>query len=341
MIQFDTLSLSTDEDSFCWTLSASTRDMATWDMIRARSGTTQETEITLNGHVFHVIFDGVERSMTLDDCRYKITGRSKTALLSAPYAEPLTRKWTGQRATDIAGALCTAAGITLDWQTIDYTPRGGVFAVDKKRPVEIIRELIDPIDAVMATSLDGSTLKVRPRYPVDPVTADMVLDTAVSMQETWEWREGYNAVEIMDSSSSVMDGKPDASAIGITLEHVLMGGNSARVDVTVNPYRPVILLTPNLDGELYPSGETIETLTESVSIRNGRGQLQYEPRTVVSHAWAAGCIHESSPTIAIDGAVVTTNNATMGTLIVVYTVTVQHWMAHKPDGKPMTVYVEI
>ena len=94
----------------------------------------------------------IERKIN-DKWTFQISAKRRLAWavvgLGDRYAEQITKTWADTTAKTVAHELCLAAGIVLDWQTVDWPLASGKLAVKHKRPIEIIRVLANAVGAII------------------------------------------------------------------------------------------------------------------------------------------------------------------------------------------------
>jgi hypothetical protein len=90
-------------------------------------------------------------------------GRNEPALLSSPYAKPLSQKWETDTtavaiATEIVGGL-----VTLSWGIMDYIILGGNVSAENEQPIDVISKLAAPVGGIFSADRSGH-LKVIYRF---------------------------------------------------------------------------------------------------------------------------------------------------------------------------------
>ena len=243
-------------------------------------------EAVVNGHGFRFIAEGRVKSRRRGKTSYSITGRSPTVVLGDRYAEQISRTWDATTAKTVAAELCSARGIALDWQTVDWPLRSGTLAVKNKKPIDVIKMLANAVGAIIQSTPRGD-LVVRPRHVVSPtkyvdVKPDQIItdtDDILDISESWEHRPGYNSVDITD--------KGTASEPKVRVS--VAGGNvpTAKVlKVSVVPWQMVVLdHTAEDKMDISYQGHEAEQKTEIVTISDGRGRLSAPWYGTLSFEW--------------------------------------------------------
>ena len=91
-IDFYSISISGDEDSWLWSFNVEIEDLAIWQMLQANNDQPILLEASVNGHVFRFIAEGRSKSRRRGKTSYSLTGRSPTVVLGDRYAAQITKK---------------------------------------------------------------------------------------------------------------------------------------------------------------------------------------------------------------------------------------------------------
>jgi hypothetical protein len=214
------LQLTTDESSFGWNLSFEGNESLLTSLAPV-SGVPTAIRATINGLVFDLVVQNLRRNRSFGKVTASVTARSKSVLLASPYFPTLTFlnsvPMTAQQAVLDALAF---TGVGLDWQVTDWLLPAGAWS-HTGTALSAVRRIADAIGAVVESPRTGSTLTVRPRYPVMPwnigsATPDVVLTSlgAVSM-------EGYERIDTPEYDGVHVSGQ----AYGDTLALVRITGS--------------------------------------------------------------------------------------------------------------------
>ena len=298
-IDFYSISISGDEDSWLWSFNVEIEDIGIWQLLQSNNDQPIVLEASVNGYEFRFIAEGRSKSRRRGKTSYSITGRSPTVVLGDRYAEQISKTWADTTAKTVAHELCLAAGIALDWQTVDWPLASGKFAVKNKRPIEIIRVLANAVGAIIQSTPKGD-LVVRPRHPVSPtkyseVVPDQIItdaDDIFDISESWEHRPGYNSVDITD--------KGTASEPKVRVSSESTSVPTAKVlKVSVVPWQ-MVKLDHTAEGKLEVAyqGHEVEQKTEIVTISDGRGRLSAPWYETVSFEW----LYRDLGTVTVDEA---------------------------------------
>ena len=273
-IDFYSISISGDEDSWLWSFNVEIEDLAIWQLLQSDSDKPIELEASVNGHEFRFVAEGRSKSRRRGKTSYSITGRSPTVVLGDRYAEQISRTWDATTAKTVAHELCLVAGIAVDWQTVDWPLASGRLTVKNKRPIDIIKLLANAVGGIIQSTPKGD-LVVRPRHPISPtkygeVLPDQIItdaDDILDISESWEHRPGYNSIDITDK------GTASEPKVRVSVESTSVP--TAKVlKVSVVPWR-MVRLDHTAEGKMNIAyeGHSIEQKTEIVTISDGRGRL--------------------------------------------------------------------
>ena len=285
-IDFYSISISGDEDSWLWSFNVEIEDIGAWHLLQSNSDQRLALEASVNGHEFRFIAEGRSKSRRRGKTSYNINGRSPTVVLGDRYAEQISKAWADTTAKTVATELCLAANIALDWQTVDWPLASGKLAVKNKRAIEVIRMLANAVGAVIQSTPIGD-LVVRPRHPVSPtkygdIKPDHVItdaDDILDISESWEHRPGYNSVDITDKgTASEQKVRVSIAAGSVPTAKVLK--------VSVVPWQKVHLSHTAEDKmDITYEGHEVEQKTEIVTISDGRGRLSVPWYETVDYEW--------------------------------------------------------
>ena len=204
LITFD---LSADEGGYAW---AGTLELANISDYQ-RLSVGDDIEVDLFGEVYSLIVEskGIDRSQPAD-VRLQIHAISPVARLTAPWVLPITKTWiVDTPASAIAEEIASMAGLSADWQTIDWVVKADRLSVTDGDPLQPLLLLAEAAGAVVESMPDGSLL-VRDKYPVSPKNYDVAAEDQVftdeqdnlSTQETLSNLPYYNYLELGDIQPS-------------------------------------------------------------------------------------------------------------------------------------------
>lgn len=203
------VSISGDSDSYCWSLTLTLRELEDWR--RCEPGKT--ASVTLNGQSWTFVLESRNRGRGFGSLEYTASGRSPTIALDSPRAAPVTKTWDRVTALGAAQELCAAAGVSLSWEVCDWTIPAGRLVADEQAPVEVLSALAAACGGVLQSSLAGA-LRVVYAYPVSvpemfevtPALSLSDVDHIFTASESYEFREGYDAVWVTDAATDAGEG---------------------------------------------------------------------------------------------------------------------------------------
>ena len=194
--------LSGDRDSLAWSCDLSLADAAAY----AACTPGRRLTLTLAGRAWALLIEGRTREAACGTRDYAATARTVSCLLDAPYAALLTQSWPAVTAKTAATALAALAGLSLDWQVVDWVLPAGRLTAEAETPAALIARLAASCGAVAIPDPAGGVI-VRYAYPVGvPEMATATPAATLSddedvetLAETFVAGAGYNAVTVVDN----------------------------------------------------------------------------------------------------------------------------------------------
>ena len=277
VIDYLSLSLTTDEDSSLWEFQAEIADASDW--LALSIGTY--ISVMIGSEDYHIVIDGRAQSDDGDYRSHTVSGRSPAAELANGSAA--FNFDAGTTAGSLAVSVAGAAGIILDWQTVDWVLTGTEIGSETDSPMDRIAMLAEAIGAVVQSAPDGTVI-VRPRYPVSPSQYGAASPEAVisditqlfSISERYEYRSGQNKVDVMDA------GESDPTYQWETSDE----WETKILSLWISPWRNVSLKDSG-GGHLTAlyQGIITDALTEEIEIVDGRGSVSRPSFAVSGASW--------------------------------------------------------
>jgi len=215
MLPTVSLSLSIDADSWTWGFSASLPASAL-DALQPTSTGPVELEANINGNLYRVLAEKIGRDRSFGNSTIRVTGRGKTALLSAPYAPVLTfanaqQRTAQQLMADVLTFNNVPLGWSVDWQLDDWLVPADAFNV-RGTYIDGLTAIAGAAGAYLKPDPVAQSVSVLLRYPVAPwdwaseVTPEYSLPSSVTVQEGIEWldKPDYNRVFVSGTSQGVL-----------------------------------------------------------------------------------------------------------------------------------------
>lgn len=180
-IEVTSLDLSSGIDAWCWSLRMELADPENAALLTPDGNGPRSVRITINGYQWTALIEGRERSRAFAGERISVVGRSRTALLDAPYAPRRSGTQPDPRtARQLAEAELANTDFQLEWAGADWLVPGGAWYWSDLTPAEVLAEIATACGGVLQSLPGSDTFDVRPRYPVKPwqwtgVNADIAL----------------------------------------------------------------------------------------------------------------------------------------------------------------------
>ena len=288
LTDFSEVNLSTDKDSYCWTLVLNTYSGNTYNKCKVSSFIKVSFE------------DFPESTFIVDDRRmtrtanndgtismsYSITARSKTALLG-DWSTNISSTWENISAYDIIKEISEELGVEIDFTEMPNWVIPLVEA-DGLLPIEIIKKLTDACGCFLTTI--GDKLYIKQKYstapvlwndPETPFKRDISsLTTCTNIVDYISIGDNYTEVIVSDYQ--------DSSSFNIRLELEELISETEGIFKLISA--PVlspgtaqeITKTSHLPDGVFVSylGEFLEEITETIEIINGKGSTNKQPYSI-------------------------------------------------------------
>lgn len=169
VIEFADFTLGIDVDSFCWTANFNIVGQQSYDLIKPNGRNLTQLEVSINGLKFSLFVATVGRNQVVGNSQFSAVAYSPLKLLSFPYAHKKSFTQSNSRtASQLVTDELLGTGLTLNWNSPDWTVAANVHSYQDKTPMGAILEIVNAAGSVIQPSPDGNVVKVRPRFPVSP-----------------------------------------------------------------------------------------------------------------------------------------------------------------------------
>jgi len=339
-IRFIQLSVSCDEDSYCFSFSGSVASKTDWDLCVPDSAIT----IVINStKTIELVIDERARQRSLEKTKYTVKGRSNTSRLDFPHAEAITEDYSATTALTIVKAMADIESITLDFDIYDWAIPKDTFSVDEQSPLAIIKTLATAAGAVTQTKENGD-LWIRYKYPYSPttfgdVTQDITItdvDDIFSLSESFDLKKGYNKVLLSDKELS----SQDEGLIAIELDSKRNGnkvvfGSNENVYIRVFHDRDYTGLITSGSAQLIKEDEIFEAEPEDIDfIREIKPTTSRYIHNIISFTWygnnLGAVVKSDANQVQATGA----GENTLGTGRLRYNSKADIWLIDSPASQP-------
>jgi hypothetical protein len=212
-ITLHSCTLSTDADSFGWTLSG-VGDASLMTLLEADANGPAQISLAVDGLPWAFVVERLGRTRQFGQTRTQISGRSLPALLGAPYMR--TQSWSNSAAVTAAQVIAQAldlTGITADTSLIDdWLIPAGAWS-HSGTPLSAVQRVAESIGAIVASDRLNPMLRLLPRYPLMPwewdgaaVAPDVQMPLASVVRDSIESRNApaYDRVIVSGESQGVL-----------------------------------------------------------------------------------------------------------------------------------------
>ena len=205
-----TMSVNTDMDSWCWSLSATLRREIDLDLVRPSSDAPVEVEANVNGNIWRFIIESYGDSRQFGQREFTITGRTPSALLTTPYSLPKSLyQGESRTAAQLADEALEYSGFTVDWQLPVWSVPGGAYSVEQQTPMQQLLTIAAAAGGVVHSAMATTTISVIPWYKYMPwewggVVVDAVLPTFQNRQTSYQQQPQYTGVYTSGTSQGYL-----------------------------------------------------------------------------------------------------------------------------------------
>lgn len=167
-VQLSGVSISSNDDGFGWTLSATGPEHLI-DQLALVDGLPARVRVTIDGIDWIFAVDPPERTRKFAERKVSVVGQSVTALLGEPYLP--SSNWDNSAAPFTAQQLVAQAleftGVDIDWGITDWLVPAGAWSF-QGTPLAVAQRVAEAVGAVVRSHRTDETLQFAPRYPALP-----------------------------------------------------------------------------------------------------------------------------------------------------------------------------
>jgi len=203
-IEVTKLSLSSSRSAWGWTFDIELADPRQLELLKPTAAGPRQFEINLNGYVWTGIIESFQKQREFSGGGVRLSGRSRTALLAAPYAPARVKATTEERSmAQLVAEELADTGFTSTYDTVDWTVPAGAWFYDASTPLDAISALAEASGGVVQSDPAALAMRVRAAYPASPwdwrtTQPDHVLQEDIVLTESLQMRSAplYDAVVV-------------------------------------------------------------------------------------------------------------------------------------------------
>lgn len=203
-IQLAGVSINTSCDAWGSTYDFELADTEQLQLLKPSAAGPRQVEVTLNGYVWTALVESYSTRREWGGSGINLTGRSRTALLAAPYAPGRVKVTTEDRSVaQLVTEELADTGFTASYDTVDWVVPAGAWFYDATTALDAISRLAEASGGVVQSDPAAQALHVRARYPDSPWhwkerTPDHVIYEDVVSNESLQMRSAplYDAVVV-------------------------------------------------------------------------------------------------------------------------------------------------
>ncbi len=208
------MTISTDANSWCWSLTANLGGPEGWALVEPQSPGFMpiEVEAMINGHVWQFLLDLPNHSRQFNNNKTALSGRSRTAWLDQPY-DLLTSSYVNQPRTmnQIGEEILDGTGYSLVWEVDDWLVPSKTFIWQNMDRMSRIKKIANSIRACVYSDPKLPILTIYPRYRVQSWMLDSnPVDVTVPASALLDWSKQsdrkpyYNGVYVSGTENGVL-----------------------------------------------------------------------------------------------------------------------------------------
>lgn len=176
MFSFD---VGIDNNSYCWAFSANI-PMAEFDKVDIFSEPQINVELSVNGHRWRFMLDGLQQSQSFNNNSLTIKGKSRSLLLSSPYSSQRGFRFDNLTSRQIAESELNRnhvpSGFSIDWQVGGLVGDIGwqvpVYSYTGRTPINSLTWIADSFGGFINSHPYDDVIEVKANYPIP----------------SWEWQ---------------------------------------------------------------------------------------------------------------------------------------------------------
>lgn len=286
--------IATDVDRYCWEFSAQVPFAELAAVTPVGRADLVEIEVSINGVVWVLVVEGVDDQRRFGLRTGTLRGRSRSALLDAPFAPLRTGVAEDARtAAQLGDEQLAGTGWTLVWDSVDWLLPGGTWSYQDVSAIQALGQLASAIGACIETSRTTLGLTVSPRYSVSPWAwgsaspyAILPANILLAQSSTWAGGPNSNGVYVTTGTGSGalvrIDGTGGELQAGQVVERLLVTADAqrergrielARASQVSNHSIVVPLFPPPAEPGLIPRGALLQITDPAEPGGSWRGQV--------------------------------------------------------------------
>ncbi len=203
-IEVESLGITAGVDTWGYSFDIELADSKQLALLRPTASGPQVVEVNLNGYLWTAVIESYATRREWQGGGVTLSGRSRTALLAAPYAPARAKATTEDRSVaQLVDEELTDTGYGASYDTVDWIVPAGAWFYDASTPLDAISKLAEASGAVVQSDPASLALRVVPRYPASPwdwlnTQPDVILQDDIVLTESLQVRSvpKYDAVVV-------------------------------------------------------------------------------------------------------------------------------------------------
>lgn len=205
-----TMTLETDFESWCWSLSATLAGPDAWTLVQPNP-LACEVQATVNGQVWRFLLDVPSTNRAFNRDQVTLKGRSRSAWLHSPYTPAQNFSEANAREMQQLGeAALDNTGWTLDWQGENWIVPAGRYT-SWNTPIGALIRLAQTTDDGIYTDPSLQVMTLQKRWPVaswllDGAVVDLLIPEAaiISLSQAPLYSPPLNGVYVIGESHGAL-----------------------------------------------------------------------------------------------------------------------------------------